>query len=308
MTRRSRASSRKRRRGRHRGRGHGGHCAGCAAAPSRAARRDDPAEVERVRRATRVALGPGIAAEQRPVAPPRAEPVDRPYVEMRREPAARHDRGAWVDRTGSSCDPWTSASRQPGGPQDTRLSHVEPRPVGHTALDVLDGAAGTCAAAAGEVSLAQVDAASTCAARRTSAASSALHGSQPGVTPGPRIGSVGRSCAIDQVAGRAAVDRRHRTLSPALRPPRVACRAATEFRGRSTGSRGRPPGATDRGAPRFSACRADYSAASSTSASKQVRAPVWQAGPTWSTMTSRVSPSQSSRTSLTCWRGRRSRP
>ena len=37
-------------------------------------------------------------------------------------------------------------------------------------------------------------------------------------------------------------------------------------------------------------------------ASKQVRSPVWQAGPSWSTLTSRVSPSQSSRTSLTHWR------
>ena len=42
--------------------------------------------------------------------------------------------------------------------------------------------------------------------------------------------------------------------------------------------------------------------ASSTSASKQVRVPVWQAGPSWSTLTSSVSPSQSSRTSLTHWR------
>ena len=30
--------------------------------------------------------------------------------------------------------------------------------------------------------------------------------------------------------------------------------------------------------------------------------PVWQAGPSWSTLTSRVSPSQSRRTSLTHWR------
>ena len=37
---------------------------------------------------------------------------------------------------------------------------------------------------------------------------------------------------------------------------------------------------------------------SSRSASKQVRSPVWQAAPSWSTLTSRVSPSQSRRTSL----------
>ena len=34
---------------------------------------------------------------------------------------------------------------------------------------------------------------------------------------------------------------------------------------------------------------------------KQVRAPVWQAAPTWSTLTSRASPSQSSATDLTYW-------
>ena len=33
-----------------------------------------------------------------------------------------------------------------------------------------------------------------------------------------------------------------------------------------------------------------------------VRAPVWQAGPSWSTLTSTVSPSQSRRTSTTCCR------
>jgi hypothetical protein len=42
--------------------------------------------------------------------------------------------------------------------------------------------------------------------------------------------------------------------------------------------------------------------ASSTAASKQVRSPVWQAAPTWSTLTSRASPSQSSATDFThCW-------
>ena len=40
---------------------------------------------------------------------------------------------------------------------------------------------------------------------------------------------------------------------------------------------------------------------SSWSASKQVVSPVWQAGPVWSTSTSSVSPSQSSRTSRTAW-------
>ena len=39
----------------------------------------------------------------------------------------------------------------------------------------------------------------------------------------------------------------------------------------------------------------------STSASKQVRSPVWQAAPTWSTLTTRASPSQSSATDLTHW-------
>ena len=43
------------------------------------------------------------------------------------------------------------------------------------------------------------------------------------------------------------------------------------------------------------------SSSSSTSASKQVRSPVWQAAPTWSTLTRSVSPSQSRRTSRTCW-------
>ena len=38
----------------------------------------------------------------------------------------------------------------------------------------------------------------------------------------------------------------------------------------------------------------------SGSASKQVRSPVWQAPPVWSTFTSTVSPSQSSATALTC--------
>src|SRR5699024_11424441 len=36
-------------------------------------------------------------------------------------------------------------------------------------------------------------------------------------------------------------------------------------------------------------------------ASKQVRSPVWQAAPTWSTRTSSASPSQSSATERTCW-------
>jgi hypothetical protein len=36
-------------------------------------------------------------------------------------------------------------------------------------------------------------------------------------------------------------------------------------------------------------------------ASKQVRSPVWQAAPVWSTRTSTVSPSQSSATERTCW-------
>ena len=43
-----------------------------------------------------------------------------------------------------------------------------------------------------------------------------------------------------------------------------------------------------------------YVELSSTSASKQVRSPVWHAAPVWSTTTSSVSPSQSSRTSRTC--------
>ena len=38
-----------------------------------------------------------------------------------------------------------------------------------------------------------------------------------------------------------------------------------------------------------------------SSSVKQVRVPVWQAGPTWSTLTSTVSPSQSSATDLTYW-------
>src|SRR4051812_25959818 len=44
------------------------------------------------------------------------------------------------------------------------------------------------------------------------------------------------------------------------------------------------------------------SASHSRSASKQVRAPVWHAGPSWSTWSSTVSPSQSRRTALTHWR------
>ena len=43
-------------------------------------------------------------------------------------------------------------------------------------------------------------------------------------------------------------------------------------------------------------------------ASKQVRSPVWQAAPSWSTLTSTVSPSQSSATSLTHCRWPTSRP
>src|SRR5699024_2370235 len=39
----------------------------------------------------------------------------------------------------------------------------------------------------------------------------------------------------------------------------------------------------------------------STSASKQVSVPVWQAGPVWSTVNSTASPSQSSWTRCTCW-------
>src|SRR5690606_869765 len=43
-------------------------------------------------------------------------------------------------------------------------------------------------------------------------------------------------------------------------------------------------------------------AAGRTSASQQVRSPVWQAAPTWSTFTRTASPSQSSATDLThCW-------
>ena len=42
--------------------------------------------------------------------------------------------------------------------------------------------------------------------------------------------------------------------------------------------------------------------ASSTAASKQVRSPVWQAPPAWSTLTSTASPSQSSATDFTCCR------
>ena len=41
--------------------------------------------------------------------------------------------------------------------------------------------------------------------------------------------------------------------------------------------------------------------ASRMSSSKQVRAPVWQAAPVWSTRTRTVSPSQSRATDLTCW-------
>src|SRR5215472_3263814 len=45
-----------------------------------------------------------------------------------------------------------------------------------------------------------------------------------------------------------------------------------------------------------------YCSLSSTSASKQVRSPVWQAAPTWSTRTRTASPSQSRATDLThCW-------
>jgi hypothetical protein len=45
---------------------------------------------------------------------------------------------------------------------------------------------------------------------------------------------------------------------------------------------------------------AEPTVAGSGSASKQVRSPVWQAPlPTWSTLTSRVSPSQSSATDFT---------
>jgi len=39
----------------------------------------------------------------------------------------------------------------------------------------------------------------------------------------------------------------------------------------------------------------------SSPASKQVRSPVWQAAPTWSTLTRIVSPSQSRATDFTCW-------
>src|SRR6204780_3821396 len=47
---------------------------------------------------------------------------------------------------------------------------------------------------------------------------------------------------------------------------------------------------------------AGYWSLSRTSASKQVRSPVWQDAPTWSTLTRMASPSQSSATDLThCW-------
>ena len=54
------------------------------------------------------------------------------------------------------------------------------------------------------------------------------------------------------------------------------------------------PGGTPESAPPSAALR--------TSASKQVRAPVWQAAPTWSTLTSTVSASQSRATDLTHWK------
>jgi hypothetical protein len=47
--------------------------------------------------------------------------------------------------------------------------------------------------------------------------------------------------------------------------------------------------------------RCQSSADSSTSASKQLWSPVWQAPPTWSTSSSTASPSQSKRTECTCW-------
>ena len=92
-----------------------------------------------------------------------------------------------------------------------------------------------------------------------------------------------------------------RTASPGTRPSRVA-----QVWPAATAARAAPasPATTVRherrrvarirrvdGPPRSARRR-------SRPSSKQVRAPVWQAGPSWSTFTSRVSPSQSSRTSL----------
>ena len=67
------------------------------------------------------------------------------------------------------------------------------------------------------------------------------------------------------------------------------CRPAATVCGRATGVVDGP----HRGA-------SSQDCASRTSASKQVRSPVWQAAPTWSTTTSSASPSQSRRTSRTC--------
>ena len=76
-----------------------------------------------------------------------------------------------------------------------------------------------------------------------------------------------------------------RRPSPGRRRPRPAPRAAEPDQdGRAEGT--------------GCAARSAIGAAAARSASKQVRSPVWQAGPSWSTLTSRVSPSQSSRTSL----------
>ncbi len=105
----------------------------------------------------------------------------------------------------------------------------------------------------------------------------------------PRRG--GTSCPGRGRSARRRRCRRRSTRTRAWRSPpppapRNPARAARPGRRSGRTAPGRPPQA---------------SPASRTSSSKQVSAPVWQAGPVWSTRSRTVSPSQSSRTSTTRW-------
>ena len=63
----------------------------------------------------------------------------------------------------------------------------------------------------------------------------------------------------------------------------------------------KPPGLST-GSATEAGCGCSASGYSMRPSSKQVSVPVWQAGPVWSTTSSSVSPSQSTRSSRTCWR------
>src|SRR5690606_9220952 len=95
------------------------------------------------------------------------------------------------------------------------------------------------------------------------------------------------------VGEQPAGDRHHRLVEGAER-----LQVRHDLAAAGGAARGRRRRGHDAASPTASAGRSPTTASRGV-ASKQVRSPVWQAAPTWSTLTSTVSPSQSSATDLT---------